>query len=101
MRTLTVPLTEQDHKLLAIPQKVEDVEDEGEAALVAAMVPLALAAVMVPLALVAVMVPLALVAVAMATNMIRHFAALVVAGCTAEVVPTIAPGVAVLSLSMK
>ena len=58
-------------------------EDEGEAALVAAMV------------------PLALVAVAMAANVIRHFAALVVVGCTAEVVPTIAPVVAMLSLSMK
>ena len=58
-------------------------EYEGEAALVAAMV------------------RLALVAVAMAANVIRHLAALVVAGCTAEVVPTIAPVVAVLSLSMK
>ena len=83
MGTLTVPGTEQDNKLLAIPQKLEDVEYEGEAALVAAMV------------------PLALVAVAMAVKVIRHFAALVVVGCTAEVVPTIAPVAAVLSLSMK
>ena len=83
MRTLTVPGTEQDNKLLAIPQKLEDVEYEGEAALVAAMV------------------PLALVAVAMAVKVKRHFAALVVVGCTAEVVPTIAPVVAMLSLSMK
>ena len=83
MRTLTVPVTEQDNKSLAISQKVEDVEDEGEAALVVAMV------------------PLALVAVAMAANVIFHFTALVVAGCTAEAVPTIAPLVTVLSLSMK
>ena len=58
-------------------------EDEGEAALITAMV------------------PLALVAMAIAANVIRHFAVLVVAGCTAEVVPTIAPVAAVLSLSMK
>ena len=83
MGTLTVPGTEQDNKLLAIPQKLEDVEYEGEAALVAALV------------------PLALVAVAMAAKVIRHFAALVVAGCTAEVVPTIASVVAMLYLSMK
>ena len=83
MRTLTVPVTVQDKKLLTIPQKVDDVEDEGEAALIAAMV------------------PLALVAMAIAANVIHHFALLVVAGCTAEVVPTIAPVAAVLSLSMK
>ena len=76
-------MTVQDKKLLTIPQKVDDVEDEGAAALIAAMV------------------PLALVAVAMAVKVIRHFAALVVVGCTAEVVPMIASVVAMLYLSMK